>query len=496
MTVVLTGNDLTIDEVVRVARDRERVVLAPEALERMRAARAIVERAVERGDVVYGLTTGVASRKRVPIASEEIADFNRLLIQSHRVGQGPDAPADVVRATMLRAANGFAAGNTGVRPELAERLVAALNTGDVPRVRLLGSVGQSDLAPNADVAHHVFGDFALAAGEALALVNNNAFATGFAALAVADARRLLDALHVAGALDLEAFAANLTIIHPAVPESRPYPGLRRSVERLTTLLEGSALWSPGAARNLQDPLTFRGLPQVLGATSDALEFASGQLGLELNAASSNPLVVVGEERIISVSNLDVVPLAAALDFVRIALAPALTAANERLTKLLQAPFSGLPDGLAAEPGLHEDALAELGNAGHALTAEARLLAHPVSFELATSTQAEGIEDRVTLAPLAARRLAEMVELGERIVAIELVVAAQAVELRDPPALGRGTRRIFELVRERVPFIGRGSAVPSDLTPVRDLVRSGLASGEAGSERSGLADAQGRSGLDS
>jgi histidine ammonia-lyase len=212
---------------------------------------------------------------------------------------------------------------------------------------------------------------------------------------------------------------------------------------------------------------------VLGATHDAHAFATRQLAFELNAASSNPLVVVDEERLISVSNLDIVPLAAALDFLRIALAPALTSANERLMKLLQAPFSGLPDGLAARTGVHEDGLAELGNAGQALTAEARLLAQPVSFELASTTQAEGIEDRVTLAPLASRRLAEMVELGEGIVAIELVVAAQAVELRDPSGLGSGTRRAYELVRERVPFTAAGTALPPDLEPVVALVRSGL-----------------------
>jgi histidine ammonia-lyase len=472
MTVVLTGNDLTLSEVVRVAREGEHVTLAPEAGQRMHAARAIVEGAVDRGEMVYGLTTGVASRKRVRIARGEIEGFNRLLIQSHRVGQGADASADVVRATMLRLANGFAAGTAGVRPELAQRLVEALNEGDSPRVRLLGSVGQSDLAPNADVAHHVFGDFPLAAGEGLALVNNNAFSTGFASLAIADAWRLLDVLHVAGALDLEAFAANLTSIHPAVAHSRPYPGLRSSLDRLTALLKGSSLWSPDAARNLQDPLSFRGLPQLLGATWDALEFTSRQLAVELNAANSNPLVVLETERLVSVSNVDIVPLAATLDFLRIALAPALTAANERLMKLLQAPFSGLPDGLAARPGLHEDALAELGNAGQALTAEARLLAQPVSFELASSTQAEGIEDRVTLAPLAARRLAEMVELGERLVSIELVVAAQAVDLRKPPVLGTGTARAYELVRERVPFTGEGDALPPDLEPVRELIRSG------------------------
>ena len=476
MTVVLTGNDLRLDEVVAVARGGEPVELAPEAVVRMRRARAVVERALDRGDVVYGFTTGVGARKRVRVEPGEVEEFNRHLIQSHRVGQGPQAPADVVRATMLRLANGFAMGTTGTRPDLAEHLVTALNEKETPQVRLLGSVGQSDLAANADLAHHLFHETSLAAGEGLALVNNNAYSTGFAALAIADAGRLLDALHVAGALDLEAFGANLTIIHPAVADTRPYPGLRASLERLTQLLDGSALWSPGAARNLQDPLTFRGLPQVLGATWDALDFVRAQLAVELNAANANPLVILEEERVVSVSNLDVVPLAAALDFLRIALAPALTSANERLMKLLQQPFSGLPDGLAARSGLHEDALAELGNAGHALTAEARLLAQPVSFELASTTQAEGIEDRVTFAPLAARRLAEMVELGERIVAIELVVAAQAVELRDPPALGAGTRRALQLIRERVPFTSEGASLPADLEPVRDLVRSGLGAG--------------------
>jgi histidine ammonia-lyase len=473
MTVVLSGHDLTLDEVVRVARGGEPVALAPEAVERMVDARAIVERAVARGETVYGITTGVASRKRVKVGPDELATFNRSLIQSHRVGQGPEAAREVVRATMLRSANGFASGTVGVRPQLAERLVEALNAGEAPRVRLLGSVGQSDLAPNADLAHALFEDVPLAAGEALALVNNNAFSTGFAALAFADAERLVDALHVAAALDLEAFAANLSILDPAVASSRPYPGLLSSLERLRALLDGSYAWQPGAARNLQDPLSFRGIPQVLGAVRDALDFVQRQLAIELNAASSNPLVVAGEERVISASNLDVAPLAAALDFLRIALAPVLTTANERLMKLLQAPFSGLNDGLAARSGSHEDGLAEFGNVGHALTAEARLLAQPVSFEIASTTQAEGIEDRMTMAPLAARRLAEMVELGERIVAVELVVAAQAVELRNPPVLGAGTHRALELVRERVPFTGEGRTLPPDLEPVRELVGSEL-----------------------
>ena len=474
MSVVLTGRDLTLEEVVRVARAGEQVELAPEAVERMRQARAVVDGAVERGEPVYGVTTGVASRKRVSVSAPEMADFNRRLLRSHLVGQGPEAQHEVVRAQLLRLANLFASGTTGVRPEVAERVVRALDHDETPRVRMLGSIGQSDLAPNADLAYGLFADFELAAGEALWLVNNNAFSTGLAALAIADAERLLDALHVAGALDLEAFAANLAILHPQVPRTRPFPGLLRSVERLTGLLAGSSLWEPAAARNLQDPLTFRGLPQVLGSLADALDFVLAQLAIELNASSSNPLVVPGEGRVFSVLNLDIAPLAAALDFLRIVLAPALTSANERMMKLLQPPFSGLPDGLAAREGLHEDGLAEFGNAGHALTAEARLLAQPVSFELASTTQAEGIEDRMTMTPLAARHVAAMVELGERIVAIELVVAAQAVDLRRSAALGKGTQRAYNLVRERVPFTGEGETVPPDLEPVRELVRGGLA----------------------
>lgn len=471
MTVVLTGADLAIEDVVRVARDREQVALASEAVERMRAARSVAEQALGRADPVYGLTTGVASRKRASVTAEDIAAFNRLLIQSHRVGQGPNAPEDVVRAALVRMANGFATGTTAVRPELAEHVVRALNSGAAPGVRLLGSVGQADLAPNADLADGILDGFELAAGEALALVNNNSFSTGFASLAFSDAEGLLTSLEVAAALDLEAFAANLSILHPAVARTRPYTGLRATLERLRALLEGSSLWEAGVARNLQDPLSFRGAPQVLGALRDALAYVRGQLTIELNSSHSNPLVVADEERIVSSLNVEIAPLAAALDFLRIALAPALTTANERQMKLLQAPLSGLSDGLAAGSE-HEDGLAELGNVGMAITGEARLLAQPVSFELASTTQAEGIEDRMTLAPLAARRTAEMVSLGEGIAAIELVVAAQAVDLRRPEALGAGTRRAYDLVRERVPFTGAGEAVASDLDPIRELVRSG------------------------
>jgi histidine ammonia-lyase len=472
MTVVLRGSGLTVADVVRVARDDAKVELAPEALERMAETRALVERVVERGDEVYGVTTGVGARKKHRVPPEEIPNFNRRLIENHRIGTGPDAPRDVVRAQMLRHANALAKGTSGVRPEIAERIVRALNDGEEPRVRLLGSLGQGDLAPMADLAAELFGDVELLAKEGIALVNSNAFATALASLAVADAERLVDTLDVTGAMDLEGFAANATLLHHAIGDVRPYPGLCFALERLRGLLEGSYLWEKGSARNLQDPLTFRCLPQIHGATRDALEFAKRQLEIELNASQENPLVIPDEDRIVSVANFDILPLAAALDFLRIALAPALTSACERLLKLLQGPLTGLPDGLSPRQGMVENSLGEFGVAAQALTAEARLLAQPVSYEVVTSTHAEGIEDRITMAPLGARRLAEMVGLGERLAAIGLTIAAQALDLRDPPAMGTGTKRALELVRERVPFMGEGDPLPADLDPVRDLIVSG------------------------
>jgi histidine ammonia-lyase len=438
VTVVLTGSGLTVEEVVRVAREAEPVELDPTAIERMLETRKIVERVVERGDVVYGMTTGVGARKKVLVAPEEIPAFNRALIANHRVATGPDAPVEIVRATIVRLANALAKGTAGVRPEIAQRLVDALNNGDHPRVRMLGSVGQADLPQTA----------------------------------VADMQRLVDAMDVAGALDLEAFAANVTLLHPAIGEVRPYPGIVFSLERLRTLLEGSYLWDEGAARNLQDPLTFRCLPQIQGAVRDALAFGITQLEIELNASQENPLVLPAEDRIVSVANFDVLPLAAALDFLRLTLASAITSVGERAEKLLQGPLTGLPDGLAPRQGLAENSLGEFGVPAQGLTAEARLLAHPVSFELASSTHAEGIEDRTTMAPLAARRLGEMVDLGERLLAIGLVISCQAIDLRAPERLGVGSGRAHELVRERIPFMGEGERLPADLEPLRELIRSG------------------------
>ena len=470
MTVVLTGHDLALDEVVRVARGGERVELDDLARSRMERSHAIVLRTMASGSPIYGTTTGVGVLKRVDVGAAEAAGYSSWMLAHHLVGQGQPAPPDVVRATMLRLANHFAEGSPGVRPELAERFVAALNGGEAPLVHAIGSVGQADLAPLAELSVAVVGDLELEPGEGTALLDSNAFSTAWAALAIADTVTLLDALDVAGAVSLDGFAANPSMIHPAIGEARRYPGIRSTLARLGELLAGSAIRDPGVARNLQDPLSFRNLPQVQGACRDALAYVEGVLAVELNANQGNPIVVPAEDRVVSVANFEILPLAAALDYLRIVLATSLGVATERVVKSLYTPWSGLPTGLAPDGGTAHAGLTYLSLAAQSLAVEARLLAGPVSFELTSTAHAEGIEDRTTMAPLAARRLAEMIELGGTIAAIELAVGAQALELRGHRP-GEGTARAVAAVRRHVPYLSMDDQVP-DVHRLAAAVRAG------------------------
>ena len=477
MTVVLTGRDLDRQQLVRVARGHEPVELDADARARMTESRRVVRAALDRGDAIYGSNTAVGVLKRVGITADETDGYAGSMNRHHIVGQGPDAAEDVVRAAMLRLANHFAEDSAGVRPELADRVIAALNGGETPRLRTIGSIGQADLAPLADLAAALFDGVALEAGEGTALLDNNALSTGWAALAVTDAIALLDSMDVAGALSLEGLGANPTMLHAAIGEVRPYPGLRRTLDRLRELLSGSGIWEPGTARHLQDPLSFRNLPQIQGACRDVLDHVEAQLAIELNASQGNPIVVVAEERVVSVANFEILPLAAALDYLRLILATALTSSSERTVKLLGAPWTGLPTGLTPVPGTTEAGLTYLSLAAQSLAVEARLLAQPVSFELTSTAHAEGIEDRTTMAPLAARRVAEMVGLGERIVAIELAVAAQATDLRGLRR-GSGTEAAVAVVREVVPYLDTGDSVP-DVEPLVARVREGAFAGAMG-----------------
>jgi histidine ammonia-lyase len=470
MTIEITGHSLSLQELSRVARDGESVRLGEDARDAMARSRAVVEQVLAAGTPAYGVTTAVGALKRIPRAGPEADAYARRMIRQHRVAQGPPVPRDVVRGTLLLQLNAFAGGLPGVRPLVAERLVEVLNRDQVPPVRSLGSIGQADLAQLAELSGAVFDGIDLAAGEGLALITGNAFATAWAALSLADLERLIDALDVAAALSLEGLGANLSVLHRAVQQTRPHPGLAVSLSTLRRLLDGSAAWDPGSPRNLQDPLSFRNVAHIHGMARDALVHARSVLDVELNASQGNP-IVVDEGAVVSVANFEIAGLAAALDYQRIVLATVLGAAAERVVKLLETPWSGLPTGLAGSGDADDAGLAYLGIAVQALAAEARLLAAPVSFELVSTTHAEGIEDRMTMAPLAARRTADMVALGRRVAAVEMAVGAQAVELRGTGRLGAGTAAAHRAIRQIIPFVGPGDAVP-DVEPLVEAVERG------------------------
>ena len=373
----LTGGDLTIAEVVAVARRGRRVRLAEAALERMRTARAVARASAARGHCVYGLTTGVGALRGVAVATEDADRYGTLSIDAHRAAHGAPLPDDVVRAAMLHRANALALGRAMVRPVVAEAFVDALNADQVPVVHAVSSVGQSDLPAMAEIGWFLIErGLRLEQGEALAMLNANSLSTGHAALALHDLLQLLDAYDAVLAASLEGFAANLSVLHPDVAVVRPYPGLTGTIARLRGLLEGSELWAEGAARNLQDPLSFRAAAQTHGAARDALEFARRQVEIELNASGDNPLVLPGEERLVSVGNFDITPVATALDLVRIALGQVLTLSGERVQKHLHETYSGLRTGLRADDA-PDDALAIVGVGAASLAGEARLLAGPV-----------------------------------------------------------------------------------------------------------------------
>jgi histidine ammonia-lyase len=285
-----------------------------------------------------------------------------------------------------------------------------------------------------------------------------------------DVADLVDALQVAAALSLEGFAGNLSIIHPGAARLQPQIGLNTAAGRLRDLLEGSYLWEPGAARNLQDPLSFRCIPRSHGALYDALAYARSTLEAELNAASDNPLVLVEEDMIVSVGNFDVAAVAMAFDLVRLAIANVTKVANERVQKLLWRHFSGLPSELAVEQGA-TNGLKPMGRWCAALTAEARSLANPVSLDYVGQV-AEGVEDHASMAPLAVRRTYELVSVAHRLIAQELIIAAQAVDMREIRPLGRGSAIAYQAVREHVPMLREVGGWNPDVEALVNVVANG------------------------
>ena len=467
--LVLTGQGLNAALVAEVARRGRRVEIDPAGRERMVRSRAVVEDHLAQGAPVYGLTTGLGANVVHRLPREVLSEFSTLTIRGRSAALGPRLPSDVVRAILLVRLNGLLVGASGSSPALAEAFAALLNERLHPVMPSIGSVGAGDLCLMAHIGLAMIGEgevecggTILPAAEALAragmapvelgpkdgltICNSSAGSAGRAALAVHDAAQALALANVSAALGMEGFRANPSPLDPRAAAVRPQPGQAETAAEVRNLLEGSALTEPGAARRLQDPISLRCIAPVHGALKAALDFAQPALEADLNGDSSNPAVYLDTGDLLSNGNFHTPLLTIAFDTVTQALAQVATLSLARTCKQLTERLSDLP-GRLSQRGPTRSGFAPLLKPAEALLAEINHLALPAQGGLSLS--AEGVEDHNTHAPQAAYKLAEAVWRLRLILAIELIVAAQAVEMRGVERLGHGTARALSAVRDAV-----------------------------------------------
>jgi len=468
--LLLTGGKLNLADLVDIAERRVRVALAPSARRAMAASRRTVERAVRRGVRVYGLTTGFGKFADVAISSEELETLQKNLVRSHAAGVGRELPDRVVRVMIALRANALAKGFSGVRVSTVEALLAMLEADVLPVIPSQGSVGASgDLAPLAHLALGLMGEGrvrsngrtlpasrALAqaglspvifgAKEGLALINGVQMSVAVGGLALARALFLARVADVAGAASLDAARGTDSAFDPRVVSARPHPGAVASARNLRGLLSGSAIReSHRDCGKVQDNYALRCMPQVHGAARDAFEHARQVLEREMNSATDNPLVFAAQEDILSGGNFHGAPVGLVLDYAAIAATDLASISERRIEKLVNPALSDLPAFLVEEGGLNSGLMMAQVTAA-ALVSECKALAHPASVDSIPTSAA--MEDHVSMSPIAARKLAAIVENLESVLAIELLTAFQAMEFLRPLRSSKpleAVRRAFRLI---------------------------------------------------
>ena len=490
-TLPIDGRSLTLEQFLAVARGRCGVSLAPEARTAVEAARRAVERAVTAGRPIYGVTTGFGGLSETVIPPEKARELQASLVRSHATGTGPPLPPELVRGLLVLRLNSLAGGHSGVRGALLDRLVELLNRGLVPWIPEQGSVGASgDLAPLAHLALALSGEGAFRIGgraepvparevltqeslaplelvekEGVALLNGTALMTSYLALAVADGRELLDGALLAAALSYDALRGDPSTLDDRLGALRNSEEHRAIARALRSLLEGSALAVHRRDWSGQDPYTLRCLPQVLGAVRLALDFAERVVSNELNAVTDNPVVFEGDE-FVNGGNFHGQPLALALDTLALAVQYVASFSERRTARLLHPALNrGLPAFLAPEPGVSSGFMVPQYLAA-ALVNENQTLVHPASAaSLPTSADQE---DFVSMGAWAGAKLRRVLENTRRVVAVEWIVAGQALELRRPSAGGRGSEAALRALRARV------APWAHDRSPAPDIDRIAVA----------------------
>lgn len=485
---------VSLEAFERVVRGGEPVRLAQAARERVARCRAFVDELVEKGAPVYGLNTGFGKLATVRIAPQDLRLLQRNLLLSHAIGVGEPFAPEVVRGMLLLRVQSLAMGYSGVRPVVLDYLTEFLNQGVTPVVPSQGSVGASgDLAPLAHMCLPLIGEgeveyrgqvrpagevlrelglepLELEAKEGLALINGTQAMASLLALLLLDSATLLKSADLAAAMSVEALKASHRPFDEAVSRLRPHPGMAATSANVRKLLEDSEIMrSHIDCDKVQDAYSLRAVPQVHGASRDALVHVREVVLREMMSVTDNPLVLPDEARTLSAGNFHGQPLALAADYAGIALAELANISERRIEQMLNPSLSGLPAFLAEGSGLNSGLMISQYTAA-ALVSENKVLAHPASVDSIPTSANQ--EDHVSMGTHAARKARAIYENVLWVLAIELASAAQALDFHAPLRPGKGVEAIYRRIREEIPHLDRDRYLKPELSRLRELIRSG------------------------
>jgi histidine ammonia-lyase len=491
---VMVGEPLAIADVVRVARDGATATLSSGARDRMQRSRDYIERLVAEGRTVYGVTTGFGKLASERIAPADARQLQRNLIVSHAMGVGEPLADEVVRAMLLLRAQSLAFGNSGNRVEVVELLIQLLDRGVTPIVPSQGSVGASgDLAPLAHVALTLIGEgharvrdqvlpsaralelvglapLVLEAKEGLALINGTQAMTAIGALVVHDAQAFAAVADIAAAMSLEALRGTRAPFDPRVTRIRPHPGAIAAAANVLRISADSPIHASHAdCDKVQDAYSLRCVPQVHGASRDALTHVAEVITREINAVTDNPLVFPEDDHVVSAGNFHGQPVAVAMDYAKVAIAELANIAERRVEHMLDPAVSGLPAFLARQGGLHSGLMISQYTAA-SLVSENKVLAHPASVDSIPTSANQ--EDHVSMGTTAARQCAMILENARWVMAVEVLNAAEALGFHAPLEPGPGVTAAVRAVRDVVPPLDADRIMTGDLAAVREMIVDG------------------------
>ncbi len=492
MTVVIDGTGLTVEKMVRVARHGEKIQLAPEAEERITRCRALLEEKIAAREIMYGVNTGIGEFSEIILDDEQVQQFQRYLIYNHAAGIGAPAPIEYVRGAMLGRVNVHAKGHSACRLEITRTLVEMLNRGVTPFVCQKGSVGASgDLAPMSQIALLMLGEGqayyqdellpgavalqragipvpGLQARDGLATINGSNLLTAMSAIHLFDMNRWLKQAEIAAAMSLEALLANMKPYEAPLHRVRGFAGAVRSAAAIRRCIEGSDLLSGKVKTRVQDAYSMRSTPQVIGAAHDALAHARRQVEIELNGVGDNPIYFPDEGTFQTGANFQGTPVALPIEMAGQAVTMISVLSERRLNRLLNPALSaGLPAFLTRGAGMFSGMMLSQYTAD-TLIVEQRILSAPAA--VASIPAAADQEDFVSMGMNTALKNAQILDNAQGILGIELMAAAQALDLREFKP-GRGSDTARAVIRETVDFLDVDRSLAPDHTAMQELTRS-------------------------